>query len=643
MNALPPRLPVELAGLRDWGAPNGSLAMRMMPLFVAGLFMIAALSLAAGRFGADRAIAELAREAQTTASLHSSILQTELGKYRSVPYILGHDGEVRQALATRDPAQLRDLDRKLEVVSQETGATVLYVVDAKAKGLSGSNWRTHKPFCQGPPLDIALKLHRAAGCHDRVYYTEAMRAGSAEMFALGRSDNRPGVYFSHAVDDGPQRLGVVVAKVQFDILEQHWRAVGDPTFVTDANGVVLITSIPEWRLRTLAPLEAEARRRILAARQFGDAPLDPLPAQGFDHPIGTADLIEASLPGQAHKRFVETTTRLEPEGWTLHTLKPAGRRLDSARWTAGGLTFVSGLLALCLIFLATDRHERRRTEDLRAAAAREELEIRVVERTRDLSGANQRLTAEMDERRRVQARLHKLQDELVQANRLATLGQIAAGVAHEINQPLAAIRIYAENAADFVERSQPGPAQTNLRLIGELTGRIAVITEELKAFSRRATGQMKPVLVTEAIDGALLLVSHRMVHEGVHLARSGERPGLSVLAERVRLEQVLVNLLQNSLDALRGRPDPEIQLVVGVQRRQVTITVTDNGSGLSEEAMQNLFMPFVTTKAHGLGLGLVISRDIMAEFGGDLSAGALGPGATFMLTLRKPKGGEGAV
>jgi hypothetical protein len=177
MNALPPRLPVELAGLRDWGAPNGSLAMRMMPLFVAGLFMIAALSLAAGRFGADRAIAELAREAQTTASLHSSILQTELGKYRSVPYILGHDGEVRKALATRDPALLRDLDRKLEVVSQETGATVLYVVDAKAKGLSGSNWRTHKPFCQGPPLDLALKLHRAAGCHDRLYYTEAMRTG----------------------------------------------------------------------------------------------------------------------------------------------------------------------------------------------------------------------------------------------------------------------------------------------------------------------------------------------------------------------------------------------------------------------------------------------------------------------------------
>jgi two-component system C4-dicarboxylate transport sensor histidine kinase DctB len=610
---------------------------RTLLLATVGLAAVMVLSAIAWRVAEAGAVAELAHEAQITASLHAAVLRTELDKYRSLPYVLGHDGEVLEALVRRDPASVRTLDRKLEIVSRETKIDVLYVIDTKAMGVAGSNWRARKPFCSALPSVAARRLGNPVGCRDRLYYTEAMRTGTAEMFALGRADRQPGLYFSHAVDHGNRRLGVVVAKVQFDALEDHWRAVGDPTFVTDRDGVVLITSIPEWRLRTLTPLRAEARARLLATHQFGDAPLKALPAAGLAHPTGAVALIKASLPRRPQgETFVETTTRLGDEGWTLHTMKPADARLDTAGRAAAGITFLSGLLALALTALLVQRRERRLTEAMRAAAAREELEVRVAARTSELSAANRRLTSEIDERRRVEGHLHRLQDELVQANKLATLGQIAAGVAHEINQPLAAIRTYAENAAEFLRRKQPARAGANMGVIGDLTARISVITEELRAFSRRATGEVTAVVVPEAVDGALLLVSHRVNQQGVRLVRQGERPELRVLAERVRLEQVLVNLLQNSLDALRGREAPEIRLTVDEGPDTVTITVRDNGPGLAKEMVGSLFMPFVTTKAHGLGLGLVISRDIIIELGGELTGSSTAKGASFTLTLRKP-------
>jgi two-component system, NtrC family, C4-dicarboxylate transport sensor histidine kinase DctB len=239
----------------------------------------------------------------------------------------------------------------------------------------------------------------------------------------------------------------------------------------------------------------------------------------------------------------------------------------------------------------------------------------------------------MEERRSLELSRQVLEDELVQANKLATVGQIAAGVAHEINQPIAAIRTHADTAGVYLERGDRDAALRSLTSISGLTERVGTITDELRAFSRKTRSEVVAVDVEEAIGGALLLVSARLRERGIWLDRSALSPGLKVKAERNRLEQVVLNLLQNSIEALEGTATPTVALSSKRVGRKVVIRLTDNGPGLPEDVRDRLFTPFVTSKASGLGLGLVISRDIVAGFGGELTHESAPVGTVFQIVL----------
>ena len=259
-------------------------------------------------------------------------------------------------------------------------------------------------------------------------------------------------------------------------------------------------------------------------------------------------------------------------------------------------------------------------------------------RTRELRDSNMRLEAEMEERERAETAARTLGDQLVQANKLATLGQIAASVAHEINQPLAAIRAYADNGAVMLDRQRPADARDNLVKIGGLTTRMARITSELKSFGRKASGKLEPVSARNAVEGSLMLLNHRIIAQGVAVETALPRGDILVMGELVRLEQVIVNLLQNALDALRDRPAPRIRVSLQVEHGHASLAVTDNGPGIDAAAMANLFTAFSTTKAEGLGLGLAICRDIVRDFGGEISADDAHPGARFTVRLRLAHG-----
>ncbi|WP_223252065.1 sensor histidine kinase [Paracoccus mutanolyticus] len=223
---------------------------------------------------------------------------------------------------------------------------------------------------------------------------------------------------------------------------------------------------------------------------------------------------------------------------------------------------------------------------------------------------------------------------MVQANKLAALGQITAGVAHEVNQPLAAIRLMAENGAALLPRDAAPEVAGNLSSILRMTDRIARITDQLRGFARKATGQVGPVSLKEAVDAALLLTASRRTAQRIALDLPAIDPGLRVMAETVRLEQILVNLLQNAQEALADTPDPRIALSVEPGPNSVRISLSDNGPGIAPEARAQLFTPFATSKPKGLGLGLVISQEIARDFGGSLRAGpATGQGASFVLEL----------
>src|SRR5690606_17846686 len=231
---------------------------------------------------------------------------------------------------------------------------------------------------------------------------------------------------------------------------------------------------------------------------------------------------------------------------------------------------------------------------------RADLERAVAERTRDL-------TTEMRERRTAEQRLSQLQGEMVQANKLATLGQIAAGVAHEVNTPLATIRLLAENGRQMLGEKDAPEVIRNLSQVLRMTDRIAQITTELRGFSRKATGTLGPVAIKEALDAALLLTASGRRAQDIRLILPEIPPGLRAMAETVRLEQILVNLLQNAQEAHVGRPGPEIRVTLRDDGAMLRISISDNGPGLAPQIAASLFTPFATNKPEGLGLGLVIS------------------------------------
>ena len=278
----------------------------------------------------------------------------------------------------------------------------------------------------------------------------------------------------------------------------------------------------------------------------------------------------------------------------------------------------------------------RRTAEARVKA---ELERRVAERTLALAGANDRLVEEMAERTRAQERLSDAREELAKANRLATLGQVTAGVAHEINQPLAAMRTYAENARAFLVRADASGADGALARIVGLTDRIGTITDTLRGFARRGGGPHGPVDLREAIDGALMILDAALRHAGVVPTLPAPAEPVFVLARLVELEQVLVNLMRNAVEAMAETQDgraPKLAIDVAIRSEQVDIAIIDNGPGLDGAALAALFAPFRTTKPRGLGLGLVISQDIVTSFGGTLSATSRpGEGSTFTISLKR--------
>jgi two-component system C4-dicarboxylate transport sensor histidine kinase DctB len=227
-----------------------------------------------------------------------------------------------------------------------------------------------------------------------------------------------------------------------------------------------------------------------------------------------------------------------------------------------------------------------------------------------------------------------VQQELVQANRLAILGQVAAGVAHEINQPVATIRAYADNAHIFLERHQIEPVKENLHSIAALTERIGTITEELKAFARKGRTEPEPVELRSAIEGAVLLLRSRFAGRLDALSIDLPPAGLTVIGTRVRLEQVLINLFQNALEALEGRDQASVEVSVRETPDSVAVTVSDNGPGISPAILHSLFTPFNTSKEKGLGLGLVISKDIVSDYGGRIDVESGEGGTRFTIHLR---------
>lgn len=504
------------------------------------------------------AIADEQRAAHDDATILATSLTSELDKFSLLPLALAEDPQVA-ALATGSASAARPLDRRLQTLAAQSGAAAIYVMDSDGRTLAASNWNLPTSFV-------------GANYAFREYFREAMRRGTATQFALGTVSRKPGLYIAARIGPDAAPTGVVAVKVEFDDTEENWRQATPGVYVTDADGLVLLASREDWRFRLDPTADAPTRDTDADYRQFGRRSFPPLAPR-----LGGLSEEVVALP------VAQGRTSISPEGWDLHLILDPGPRVAAA--------IATGRLALALLFglllvlaLAAILLRRRRLAHEQAV---------VAERTASL------------------------RERLSQANRLATLGQISAGVNHEIGQPVAALRVFAESGEKLIAAGRQQEAAANFREIVGLADRIGRITGELRRFSRRKLGDLRVVAIGEIIDGAMMLLHDRIVSLAIRVRLPDEESrAIEVAAEHVRLEQVLVNLLQNAMDATA--PGGDIEIAIDLGDDSLRLHVIDHGEGIPPDRQDMLFQPFMTSKDDGLGLGLVISRDIMRDLGGDL-------------------------
>lgn len=544
--------------------------------YLASIALLAMLLIAGlAMLGLDRAarvqaLDETRLAAEGQAAILAAGLESELNKFTLVPRVLAGDPEVA-ALLGGDAAYQGLLNRRLAALAKQTNAAAIYLMDARGLTLASSNWNRPDSFI-GSRYGF------------REYFAGALREGTGTEFALGTVSRRPGLYLAERVGPVAAPLGVVAVKVEFDSLERKWRDAEDRVFVTDKQGIVLLASNPDWRFRSVAG-QGGQRDPQRDAMRFGVANPQPLALPG------------AGADGQA-VRMIERIQPIAPAGWELHLLADPSARLSVAL-ANGRLAGVSALVLIGLAVAAAVVRQRQR--QARAAAE-------------------------------IAAQTATLREQLQQANRLATLGQITAGLGHEIRQPLAAMRVYAENGERLLAADRRADAMENFSKIAELAGRIGEITAQQLHFSRRAAKEPREISLSEVIESSVLLLRDQMRHKQISLERpAADLTAMTVTARHVQLEQVLVNLLQNAVQACG--PGGRIVLAIDPTAQTIALSVTDDGPGVSAAVRDTLFQPFVTSKSEGIGLGLAIARDIMRDLGGDLVHRPTMTGACFVMEM----------
>ncbi|MDB5982434.1 MAG: dctB 1 [Pseudomonas sp.] len=553
---------------------------------------------------------ELISQNRQTLDLYVANLLGTLHRYEVLPQILSDLPALRSALIEpQQPLTLDTANRLLKEICERTGADVMYLMDPSGKTLAASNWDKHDSFVG---KNFAF----------RPYFSEAIAGRLGRFFGLGTTSAKRGYFFAAAVHDGERVIGALVVKVDLDRTETLWGKTPEQLLLTDHNGVVILTSNPEWRFRATRPLSEDEEKAITAIQPYPTRTPKPLILNDKD--------------------WITQTQQIDETGWSVNILAPrvlVDRPVRTVVAVGGAALLV--LMLLLGLMMMRRRHYLERIAF--EAKARRELEMRVIERTSDLEGLNSRLKQEVLEREQAQQELVRAQDELVQAGKLSALGTMSASISHELNQPLAAIRSYAENAEVLLDHQRTDDARGNLKLISELTGRMASIIAHLRAFARRDRHAPESVALQPALDDALALLAKRRRAMEVELIRDLPDATLWVQAGETRLRQVLGNVLANALDALTEKGPPRKLWLSAEQTAEgVNLTIRDNGPGFTNEAMARAREPFFTTKTRtqGLGLGLAICDTLMRALGGELVL-ANHPTGGALLTLRLRAGASG--
>ncbi|ELP97974.1 sensor histidine kinase [Pseudomonas syringae] len=559
--------------------------------------------------------------------LHARTVESEISKYTYLPSVLELESSVSQLLNEPGPELQQQVNRYLEGLNRRSRSRAIYVMDTTGRVLATSNWRDPDSY-QGEDLSF------------RAYFQDAVRGLPGRFYGIGTTTGESGYYLAHGLEDKGRIIGVAVIKVRLEALEERWQRARLEAFVSDENGIIILSSDPARRLKSVRPLTAEVKERLARSLQYYWWPLNelvPLERETLSEGVETLVFPANISVDREHKKvsYLAQSRPLSDTAWHLTLLTP----LEDLRREAANQGMLVAVACALMTFLLIAWNERRKVISTRLAArealqaANNELERKIAERTEHLRASNERLKAQIRERRQAEDTLRRAQDELVQAGKLAAIGQMSTSIAHELNQPLAALRTLSGNTVRFLERGALDTASTNLRTINDLVDRMGRITASLRAFARRGDDQGQAQL-SKAVDAAAQLLGVRLEQSALIVHRDFVDATLTI--DQTRLEQILVNLIGNALDAMFDLPQPELWLTGSVVDGRYRLRVRDNGHGVDAEARKHLFEPFFTTKPgeQGLGLGLTLSASLAAAAGGSLSAEhPQDGGTTFVLSL----------
>jgi len=532
----------------------------------------------------ERFTQSTANRAELRLALYGSNLQSELQRNSIVPQLLARDPSLISALNSNDFTQT---SQRLISFVDEIGAASLSLLDRDGRTVASTE-----------RVNIS-KSHREKG-----YFIDAVRSANTVFRVVEKETGGFGFYYSRRVDDQGQVIGVILVEVDLQKFERAWAGISEAVFVTNSEGIITLSTEPKWRGMSedqaiaLQSPESALDRALRMTTDWGDSPFN------------------AYVAGQAVMRI---QGRIPFRGWQITTFTA----YSSVRERVNSILAFE-IMVFAVLFAVGFYYTSRRNASKVIFFQRESLALR------DL---NARLHREIAERERMEKTLQVAEQSLAQSSKLAALGEMAAAVSHELNQPLAAMKTYLAGAGLLLRRNRPDEAMVAFQRMDDLVERMGAITRQLKSHARKGAEKFSPIDIAAALDSSISMMDPQFRLSKIKLTKILPDEDVFVMGDRMRLEQVLINLLRNAHDAVKNETHPEIEIILN-RGNVVTLSVRDNGHGISD--LDNLFEPFHTTKApgDGVGLGLAISSGIIKDLGGRLTArNAENGGAVFVIEM----------
>lgn len=576
-------------------------------LFIIALLcaLMAGIVWGAGTVAAALALSRLEASSLERVRFYRTTLENALSRLKHLPLVISRHHAVGALLLGQEDVQsIRDY---LATAATASDAAAIYLIDLKGNTVASSNWAEEGSF-EGHNYGF------------RPYFKDAIEGREGRFFAVGVTTKRPGYFISRPIfseESQARIIGVVVVKVELENLQVAWRDGGEKVMVSNSEGIVISASNKEWLYRTFKLLPDEVRARIAANQTFITQSIVPL---NIDYQSMASRPVMRFSDGE---RYLDVRSQLSHHQWTMHYLANV-RPIILSRWIAMG--FAAGGILFSVVALLYYRERLRKKALVQEAVDA----IRIKQMNTELAG-------EIEVRRQAEADLHAAQQELILASKMAALGRMSAAIAHEVNQPISAIRTFTSSGKILLDRKKYNEAEQTFNDIAEVINRLSAITGDLKLFARTTNEQTSLVSLHHAIHAVFKTFKNEFEERKVEVIEE-LTPNLMIVTGSVhRVEQVLSNIIRNALDAMAGMKEGQcLKVTLLKEQEEAVLRIEDSGPGIPRDILEQVFDPFVTTKPveQGVGLGLAISYGLIEDMGGTLRARNVEGGAIFSVRLK---------